>query len=258
VSIPPRGRVLVAEDNSVNQRVAVRMLEKRGYRADVAANGHEAVQALLRAPYDLVLMDCHMPEMDGYEATRAIRRHERAGETASPRTHIVAMTANALPGDEERCLQAGMDDYLSKPIDTARLDALLERGARHSTPPAEDDVLDRAVLDALRALHEEGEPDLLTELIDLFLTDTPPHLAALRTALHGGDAVVAAREAHRLKGSSREMGLKQLAPLCAALEERARSSTLEGADALMRMLDAEFARARVALEDLRDRVPIPQ
>ncbi len=200
-----RAHVLVAEDNQVNQKVAVRMLERLGYRADVAANGLEAMEALSRIPYAAVLMDVQMPEMGGYEATAEIRRRE-GSERHTP---IIAMTANAMQGDREKALEAGMDDYVPKPVKPEDLEAVLERwiskadedkatvpeagdgsASRENSEedpldrdPLDRDPLDWSVLAGLRELQEEGEPDILNELIELFLTDVPPQLIALKAAL---------------------------------------------------------------------------
>ena len=157
------GRVLVAEDDPVNQQVALRMLEKLGYRADGVANGQEAVMALQLASYDLLLMDCRMPVLDGYEAAREIRIRERGTDRHVP---IIALTANAMKGDDRKCLAAGMDGYLAKPIQAERLRLAIQRWlspAAGSTPAG---ALDRAVLERWQRLREQGEPILLTEAID--------------------------------------------------------------------------------------------
>jgi CheY-like chemotaxis protein len=131
--------LLIAEDNPVNQRVAVRMLNKLGYKADVVANGLEAIDALLRFPYEAVLMDCHMPELDGFEASQRIRELERRGDLRA-RTPIIAITANAMQGDRERCLQAGMDDYVSKPIGIEQLRATLGKWVNKADDSRQDDA----------------------------------------------------------------------------------------------------------------------
>ncbi len=257
-----RARVLVAEDNAVNQKVAVRMLERLSYKADVAANGREAVEALFSGvPYSAVLMDVQMPEMDGYEATAEIRRRE---ESEGKRTPIIAMTANAMQGDREEALAAGMDDYVSKPVKPEELGAVLERwiprpaeetlapaegatddGSAVAAPGGAADPLDRGVLAGLREL---GDQELLKELAELFLGDAPARLEALRGAIEGGDAASVERVAHALKGSCGNMGATGMAATCAELEEAGRSGGLARAPMLMERLEAELGRVRAALE----------
>jgi PAS domain S-box-containing protein len=265
-----RARVLVAEDNIVNQRVAVRMLEKLGCRADVAANGKEAVEMLSLLPYDLVFMDCQMPEMDGLEATEAIRRQEAkppgesGGAQPGGRTPICAMTANTMQGDREKCLEAGMDDYIGKPVKPQDLEAVLNRwvpatgGAPHQPPApppaaeAEPEVLDAGRLDRIRSLPGAGQADLLAELIDLFLHDAPGHLTALQEALSRDDGRAAQRAAHTLKGSAANLGATRLSATCRAIEEAAGSP--EGVrPGQVAELEAEFARATTALRAQRER-----
>src|SRR5205085_9722205 len=236
------GRVLVVEDNAVNQRVAVRMLEKQRYRVDAVANGREAVGALAHIPYDLVLMDCQMPEMDGYAATTEIRRREREQGVAARRTPIVAMTANALKGDAEKCLAAGMDDYIPKPVTVQRLEAVLTRWRPQTGPGAPEEAVDGNVLAALRDLQGAGRPDILAELLAVYLRDTPPRLAALHEAVARADAEALRRAAHSLKGSSSQIGAVQVARLCADIEEQASTTDLRGVAETLRRLDEAFGR----------------
>jgi CheY-like chemotaxis protein len=243
-----RGRVLVVEDNAVNQRVAVRMLETRGYRADAVANGREALDALSQIPYDLVLMDCQMPEMDGYAATAEIRRRERARGMTARRTPIIAMTAHALKGDAEKCLAAGMDDYLPKPLTVPHLEAVLIRWSAQAGPGAPDEAVDASALAALRDLQGAGRPELLAELIAIYLRDTPPRLAALHEAVARADAEALRREVHGLKGSSSQIGAVQVARLCTDLEEQARTTDLRGAAETLRRLDEALGRVRAHLQ----------
>ena len=222
-----RLRVLVAEDNAVNQRVVIRMLETAGCRVDAVANGREAVDAMARLPYDLVFMDCQMPEMDGYEASRAIRAAERAGASGR-RVPIVALTANALQGDREQCLAAGMDDYLAKPITKDAFGASLRRWGIQGGPPT-DGSIDAAALAELAAMDgEPGQPNLLAELLDVFRQDTPARLAAVRAAIERGDTRVH-RGAHAFKGSCAALGLRHLQALCVTLEHRGDGDAGRGA-----------------------------
>lgn len=252
-----RARILVAEDNIVNQKVAVGQLEKLGYRADVVANGLEAVEAVSRVRYALVLMDCQMPEMDGLEATAMIRKGER--EEASPRLPIVAMTANAMKGDREKCLAADMDDYLPKPVKQGDLGTMLarwipgqltqnERRASESSLKRESahECVDAVALDDLRQLDDLG--GLLSTLITDFLGDVPTRLLALQDALHQGDAKAVAREAHTLNGSSGNLGArKKMRQLCVDLQAVGKAKDLTTAGDLVAQLVSEFALVRQRL-----------
>jgi CheY-like chemotaxis protein len=256
-----RVRILVAEDNQVNQRVAVKLLESLGYRADVAANGLEALEALSRIPYSAVLMDVQMPEMDGYEATAEIRRRE---ESEGLRTPVIAMTANVMQGAREKALEAGMDDYVSKPVKAEELDAVLERWLLHDEDKVGQDTsapgagngtaapngsIDDSVLEGLRELQEEGEPDILKELIELFLEDVPPQLKALREAEERDDAKSVERIGHTLKGSCGNLGAVRMAAISAELEEIGRTGDLAPAPALLSRLEEEFGCVRAAFEE---------
>jgi CheY-like chemotaxis protein/HPt (histidine-containing phosphotransfer) domain-containing protein len=244
-------RILLAEDNAVNQKVALLLLERLGYRADVAANGLEVLDALRRQPYDVVLMDVQMPEMDGLEATRQVRRQWPAAR--QPR--IIAMTANAMQGDRERCLDAGMDDYITKPVRVEELAHALSQSkslvlAQGFTPePVELAVsaIDASILDALRELGD-GSTDILGELVDVYLEDTPMLLTQLHTALETSDAELLQRTAHTLKSSSASLGALRLSDLSRELEALGRSGALGEAPATIAQVEVEYGRVKRALE----------
>ncbi len=249
--LPPgaRPRVLVAEDNSVNQRVAALMLENLGCRVDAVANGREAIDALARLPYDMVLMDCQMPDLDGYEATREIRRLQ-----GTRRVPVVGITANAMAGDREKCLAAGMDGYVPKPLRPEALRRALEQWLALPAPTPAPAAVDLSVLEDLKRLGPRVGGGLLAELIDLFLADSPESLQAIRAAVARGDAPALAKAAHRLKGSAQHLGAAALADCCARLERAGLDSSLIDAGAAAEALGHELARARSALEELKNRV----
>ena len=227
----------------MNQRVVIRMLETAGCRVDAVANGREAVDAMARLPYDLVFMDCQMPEMDGYEASRAIRAAERAGASGR-RVPIVALTANALQGDREQCLAAGMDDYLAKPITKDAFGASLRRWGIQGGPPT-DGSIDAAALAALAAIDgEPGQPNRLAALLDAFRRDTPARLAAVRAAIERGDTAGVHRGAHAFKGSCAALGLRHLQAQCVTLEGRGGGGTAAEAHGTLAAMEAELDRLR--------------
>ncbi|MFN8648008.1 MAG: response regulator [Gemmatimonadales bacterium] len=248
-------RVLVVDDNSVNQKVAARMLTRLGCRVDLAANGREALDLVRQVGYDVVFMDCMMPEMDGYESTAAIRQLP----TEVSRTPIIAMTANAMQGDRERCLAAGMDDYLSKPVQPEQLAQALARwtGAPASPPaaapaaPVQAGSVDRGVIDGFRQLQEPGAPDIVTEFIDLFLEDLPARREAIIEALGTGEGERVRAAAHALKSSAAYIGARELARLCKEVEQRAREADLVGAGRAAGELEAEARRVVQELGVLR-------
>lgn len=247
--------ILVAEDNIVNRKVALYLLAQMGYRAEIAANGLEVLQAVQRRRYDIVLMDVHMPEMDGFEATRRIHQQLPAGQ----RPRIIAMTADTTHADHAQCLAVGMDDYISKPVQVTELQAVLQRWGHATTAPLEREggtalpEEEFALLTTLRAMQPRGGRDNVTKLIDLFLEDTPPWLTALHEALMRSDARAFAHAAHSLKGSCATIGAKRMAALCAALEQRAHQDHLEAMEASLDGLAAEFQRVRQVLEGKRQR-----
>jgi PAS domain S-box-containing protein len=215
-------RVLIAEDNPVNQKVALGQLRKLGYRAEAVANGFEALQALGQIPYDIVLMDCHMPEMDGYEATAAIRQHEGPAR----HTWIVAMTANAIQGDRERCLAAGMDDYISKPVRLDELAEALDRAQQNIAKLEDDSVIDPTRIEELRLLAEGMGQEVLVDLTQLFFGQAPQLVSELFDAHSRSDLPGIAATAHFLKGSSGQFGARHLQYLCSEIEKAGRQQSL--------------------------------
>ena len=248
-------RVLIAEDNAVNQRVTLKQLAKLGFTADAVANGLEVLSALQRLPYHIIIMDCQMPEMDGYEVTRRIRSSGRDSYIhlrSAP--YIVALTANALPGDRERCFEAGMNDYLTKPLRLADLEGVMQRALISVGPAAPAaplapavEVLDRSILDGLRELREPDQPDPLVELIDLFLRDARPRLERMAAATQAGDWPALASSAHSLKGSANNLGARRLSSLCATLEKQGKANDGPQASATLAEVQSEFEKVELAL-----------
>lgn len=238
-------RVLVVEDNPVNRQVAVMMLSKLGCKCDVATNGQEAVDAVARQDYQLVFMDCQMPVMDGFAAASEIRRRE-AGER---HVRIVALTANAMQGDRERCLSAGMDDYVSKPINPLELEAALQRSdVRQQTPskplPAIADTTDPIIDDsALESLLAATDRDTLKAVVEMIHSDGHSAVEELRQAERVGDPVTVSRTAHRLKGSSGTLGLRRVQALCLTLEKAGRAKQMEQVGTLVEALSAALDEA---------------
>ena len=226
--------ILLAEDNALNQRLAVRLLERSGHHVDIAENGEQAVQANNRGMYDLILMDVQMPEMDGLEATRAIRESER--QSSGPHVPIVAMTANAMPGDREQCIAAGMDDYISKPIDPDHLASAIGRIAEwgridqsHQTSEEETEI-DVPVIDWETALRRAGgDREFLDELFDMFFENVPKLKADVESAMQTNDARKLLEASHTLKGSAANLSAVQVSEAALKLEMMGISGDLSGA-----------------------------
>jgi two-component system, sensor histidine kinase and response regulator len=256
------GRVLLVEDNVVNQRVGVAMLEHLGFAVEVVADGTEAVTAATYTHYRAILMDCQIRGLDGYQATGEIRRRE----DPSRRTPIIAVTSSAAESDQQRCLAAGMDDYLAKPLRLRTLTAALARWAPAGLPasrvhPAESDpssgrtyvpdsgrpVLDARVVARLERLGATSGQDLVGQLAGLFLVEADARISTLRLALAEGDAAEVVRSAHTLSGSSANLGATNLAHLCITLSLHNRAADLVGRRELLAGIEAELERVRSAL-----------
>jgi CheY-like chemotaxis protein/HPt (histidine-containing phosphotransfer) domain-containing protein len=236
----------VVEDNQVNQLVARATVTKLGFTVDVVADGAEAVSATATTRYAAVLMDCNMPVMDGFEATRAIR--SRDGKHS--RLPIIAMTAGALDGDREHCLAAGMDDYLAKPVDAAELQAALarwipEQATEIGRPPS----VDPGRLAILRELGPADGLGLLPAAADAFRRDVPARLAALREAVRDGGGPALVRAAHVLKGAAANIGATAVAGLCQELEVMGSNGTRDGGQQLVGRLETELALVDAELDE---------
>lgn len=263
-------RILVAEDSPVNREVAGGMLELLGYQAEMAENGRQAMELAARTHFDLVLMDCQMPEMDGLTATGEIRRHEAA--SGQQRLTIIALTANAMQGDREQCLAAGMDDYLTKPYTQVQLQAIVQkwldkkRPDPTSTPimgqeplsnsdsaqpatdstansPAATPTMDPKALDGIRALQRPNRPDVLASVLRKYLDNSRDSVEALQNAIRANNPAALQSVAHRLKSSSAQLGALAVAARCKELEAMGAQKNLIEADRILAELQSEYAAA---------------
>jgi CheY-like chemotaxis protein/HPt (histidine-containing phosphotransfer) domain-containing protein len=265
-----RGHVLLAEDNPTNQQVALGVLGRLGLTAEAVGNGKEAVAALAAKPYDLVLMDVEMPEMDGLTATATIRAPGSGVlDHAIP---IVAMTAYAMSGDRERCLAAGMNDYIAKPLSRQALVAALERWlpaqALPAQAPLERTLPRRApapgaqlpasvlvgspgvqVFDKEGAAERLGDAEIAALAVEAYLENAGQQVAALREAVASGDAAAIARRAHAVKGEAATVGGERVRAIAQVMEQRGKAGDAAGAGAPMAELDAEFRRLRAAMRE---------
>ncbi len=252
-------KILVAEDTPFNQKFIIRLLERWGHKVVLAEDGKMVLEMLPQQSFDLVLMDVEMPEMDGYEATRAIRKAEAGTDTHIP---IVAMTAYAFKGDRERCLQSGMDDYLSKPISSARLYDIIDRISGVDTAPGQPaettgesfesssgaGQFDKQML--REAFHHDWE--FFGEIVELYTTDYPRLLEGLHDALQLGDAAAFRRAAHALKGMVNLFQAVAATQMALALENRGQNNELEGAEPEVKALSAELAAMAKTLTELAE------
>jgi CheY-like chemotaxis protein/HPt (histidine-containing phosphotransfer) domain-containing protein len=240
--------VLVADDNLVNQQVAQRMLERLGCQVDVAANGDMAVAMCRDRQYDLILMDCQMPELDGYEATARIRAEEKDGR----RMPVVALTANAMQGEREKCLAAGMDDFMSKPIRPQTLHETLQRWLRESDFVASSADGERDEMRAVQEVFGDG----FGELVALFLQDSPNRIGSLRQAMQEQNQIAIGKVAHAMAGSCASIGASTLSNLCKSLEMESKSGIPADLATRIEMIEAEYAKAAAKLSAMVQSTPI--
>jgi CheY-like chemotaxis protein len=277
---PEQVRILLVEDNPVNREVASGMLEALDCRIDTAENGREAVVAVEAVEYSLILMDCQMPEMDGFTATRSIREREAkesqqslVGADRSVRhVPIVALTAHAMQGDRELCLAAGMDDYLTKPFTLSQMEHLIarwvfkkkpgqgDRGGRQpqlvhqtaeiqQTRNTDPTILDQSALAAIRALQRPGHPDIVVRVITQYMDTSPEIVDRIGRAVSSKDGAELRAAAHRLKSSSAQLGATAVASDCRELEMMGANQELEQADEAFKKLERHYAAACAAFQD---------
>ncbi len=249
-----RRRVLVAEDDLVNQMVTAHHLQKLGYEVETVKDGHEVLARLAQHHFDLVLMDCQMPRMNGFEAVAEIRRDQARSYSRVP---VVGLSASAMTEECDRCLAAGMNDYLTKPFKPEQMYDLLQRWAplaairplataRLAPTPV---ALDRSVLNELRQLDDEGEGSLFTELVTNFLAETPRRITEMSTSIERADGEALAGVAHKLRGSSGCYGALRLADLCQSLEQHAQSAAFDLAARTLTMIETEFEKVASLLRE---------
>jgi signal transduction histidine kinase/DNA-binding response OmpR family regulator len=260
-----RSRVLLVEDNPVNQEVALGMLELLDYQVTIAENGLEALQTISQHAFDLILMDCQMPEMDGYTTTETIRRHEQ-DSGSEQHLPIIALTANAMKEDQDRCLAVGMDGFLSKPFTQEQLCEVMAPWLhtesrpipQHTNPISEVldtteevapqvSVLDHRALENIRAIQRKGKPDILQKVIQHYLENTPILLQNMHEAIEKNDPDVMQMSAHTLKSSSANLGALRLAEHCKALESMGREKHIEGAAELLNKIEIDYQLAATEL-----------
>jgi CheY-like chemotaxis protein/HPt (histidine-containing phosphotransfer) domain-containing protein len=261
-----KARILLAEDNITNQKVALGILEKLGYRADAVANGREVLRSLETIPYTLVLMDCQMPEMDGYEATREIRNP--ASKVLAHDVPVVAMTAYAMQGDREKCLAAGMNDYVTKPVQPRELADALERwlgpgepaapsetpsASPPSAPPPDSAAQTFNESDLLERLM--GDEDLARTISRSFVQEATRQIAGLQDSLARADLTSATRHAHSLKGSSANLGAQALRETAARIEELLKSGEVAAATGLLPQLSERFETLMLAMSRFLTETP---
>jgi signal transduction histidine kinase/CheY-like chemotaxis protein/HPt (histidine-containing phosphotransfer) domain-containing protein len=260
------GKVLLGEDNPVNQEIALLMLQDLGCSVTVAQNGREVVDHTMKTRYDIILMDCQMPEMDGFEATRLIRERERAIDNDASRqpTPIIALTAHATAGDREHCLAAGMNDYLSKPFTLEQLQHMLtswlpsnatapnpeQTESKQAAAPAKSDAaeeaspaVDRKAWNSIITLQRPGKPDVLAKILSLYLEDSQQLVNKLRQGVAAGEAKLVNEAAHSLKSRSSVLGAVALSELCRQFEEMSRRGSLADAEPLLDPLESAFTDA---------------